>query len=132
MNKRALGFTLIEVMIVVAIVAILAVIAVPSYQSYTLRGHRADAQAYLMNLAQKNQQFFSDNRDYTNDVSSLEAVPSTVSPYYGTPVITKSDGPPPSFTITATPIGSQASDSCGWLAIDNKGAKTSQSGSNCW
>ena len=134
MRNASRGFTLIELMIVVAIVAILAAVAVPSYNNYTRRAHRSDAQNYLMSLAQANAQYFIDNRDYASSVTALNnPVPTSVAPYYGTPVVTVNAGPPPSFSIKATPIGGQASDSCGWLQIDSAGTKSSQSGSSdCW
>ncbi len=131
MRNGSRGFSLIEILVALAIVAILGSIAFPSYQSYIRKGHRADEQNYLMTLAQQNQQYFIDNRDYTTSVTALAAVPASVSPYYGTPVITVTASPP-SFSITATPIGSQAADSCGALTINSAGTKSSASGSGCW
>ncbi|WP_153109276.1 type IV pilin protein [Propionivibrio limicola] len=115
------GFTLIELMIVVAIVGILASIAYPSYQEYVRRGHRADAQAYLMDVAQRQQQYFTDNRSYAGDVATLNAAaPSSITPYYTIAIVTGAT--PPSFSVTATAIGTQLAD--GNLSIDNTGAKT--------
>ena len=121
---RGRGFSLIELMVVVAVVGILASIAYPSYQDYVKRGHRADAQAYLMDVAQRQQQYFTDNRSFAADVATLnDPVPSNVSPFYTVSIATGAT--PPSFTVTATAVGAQTSD--GNLTIDNTGAKTPSS-----
>ncbi len=123
MRKRSFGFTLIELMIAVVVVAILAAVAYPSYQSSMRKGHRADAQAHLMDLAQREQQYFTDNRAFANSPTVLQTpVPSTVSPYYTITITAPAGATPPTFTITATPIASQVPD--GPLTIDNTGAKT--------
>lgn len=58
------GFTLIEVMIVVAIVAVLAAVAVPSYREYVLRGQIPEATTRLATMQVQLEQFFQDNRTY--------------------------------------------------------------------
>ena len=63
-RKVATGFTLIEVMIVVAIVAILASIALPSYQEYILRGKITEATSTMSELRLRAEKFFGDNRTY--------------------------------------------------------------------
>lgn len=116
------GFTLIELMIVVVVVGILAAVAYPSYQEYIRRSNRAAAQGYMMDLAQRQQQYFTDNRAYADTVALLNAaVPSDVATRYTISIVT-ADGPPPSFTITATAQGVQAPD--GDLSIDSAGRKT--------
>ena len=124
MRAKQQAFTLIELMISVAIVGILAMIAFPSYQQYLIRGNRGAAQAQMMDIANRQQQFFLANRAYASKTaleSSGYALPNDVSGKYGY-AITVGTGTPPSFTITFTPTGSQASD--GALTLDSAGIKT--------
>lgn len=124
-NRRSdAGFTLIELMITVAIVAILAAIAYPAYTSHTVRANRAAAQAQILDLANRQQQFLLTGRAYASKTDlegSGYALPVELSSRYdysvsiGTATV-------PSFTITFTPKGSQAVD--GDLTINSEGGKT--------
>lgn len=118
-QKRQKGFTLVEVLIVVAIIGILASIAIPSYREYVIRSNRTEAQAFLMTLAQQQQQFLMDARTYAGSVAALgKTTPAGVAEHY-TIEIDTADAPP-TFTITATPASAmQAGD--GNLTIDQAG-----------
>jgi type IV pilus assembly protein PilE len=88
------------------------------------KNNRAAAESYLGDVAQRQQQYLLDQRSYASDVSTLGVpTPASVTPYY-TIAIAVAAGPPPSFTASATPIGSQAGDLSGQpLTITNAGAK---------
>lgn len=70
-RKSQLGFTLVELMIVVAIVGILASFAVPSYTDYVVRSKRALAQQLMLEIASKQEQFMLDNKTYANGLNQL-------------------------------------------------------------
>jgi len=66
---QARGFTLIEILIVVAVLAIIAAIAVPSYTQYITRGKIAEATSTLADLRVKMEQYYADNRRYSTDAA---------------------------------------------------------------
>ena len=131
MNKRShlrkyrsrSGFTLIELMITVAVVGILAAVALPSYTQYIIRGKRAAAEAQMLTIMNREQQYLLANRAYA-DKTTLEAngyiLPSEVSAAYSY-TLALGTANVPSFTITFSPSGSQASD--GNLTLDSEGVK---------
>jgi type IV pilus assembly protein PilE len=123
-KQRARGFTLIELMVVVAIVGILAAVAYPSYMSYVRKTARSAAQSYMLTIAAKQEQYMLDARDYTTTIGTgglaLSAPPETVGRY--TFAVTKAAGPPPTFTVAATAVGSQVSD--GDLGLTSAGVKS--------
>lgn len=129
--KRTRGFSLIELMIAVAIVGVLVAIAYPSYTNSLVKGNRANAKSFLLEVAQKQQQFLMDNRAYGSQ-AEIEAALGGVAKFpkeftnFYTLTIVLIPGPPPGFQARAVPIGGKRQQNDGWLEIDHTGAKTSQ------
>jgi type IV pilus assembly protein PilE len=118
------GFTLVELMIVVAVIGILASIALPNYQEYLKKARRSAAQSHMMDIAQRQQQYLVDARSYATTLSILGVdTPADVATYY-TVELEASDGPPPSFIVTATPVTGTPQAGDATLTLDNTGAKT--------
>jgi len=121
---RARGFTAIELMIVAVVIAVLASVALPAYNQTLVRANRAAAQAYLLDLANREEQFLLDARTYTTTVSDLLAPPASVSPYYTIAVTVPSGSTlANAYLITATPIASSIQKNDGALKIDQDGVK---------
>ncbi len=133
MNKLS-GFTLIELMIVVAIVAILATIAYPSYQEHVRKTRRAQGKADMLELAQQLERIYTTDRDYT--AATTICGEALQSPQSGTAYYTIAvECDATSFQITTTPQGSQAVDKCGILGLNQLGERTATGplgNVNCW
>ena len=118
--KTQKGFSLIELLVVVAIIAILAAVAIPSYQHYVVKANRTAAQSFMMDLANREKQYMLDARAYADFTALGVSAPAEVSKHYNVaivPVVT-----PPSFVITATPYTNQQT-SDGPLTLGSDGAK---------
>lgn len=96
---RVAGFTLIELMVVIAIIGILAAVAIPQFGSYRRRGFDADAQANVRNMALAQEAYFLENNTYTADPDDLGAFGYTQSANI-TPAVTT--GNATTFVVTAT------------------------------
>lgn len=136
------GFTLIEVMIVVAIIGIIAAIAYPSYQQYVLRSWRTQGQGCLLELAQIME------RRYTASANmQYSALPETAGAITGFCAMGNGlnnryrftqavNGAAGTFTLTATPAGAQASDTdCAAMTVNQlgqKGAAGTLGAAGCW
>lgn len=129
--RNTAGFTLIELMVVVVIIGILAAVALPSYQEYVKRGNRVAAQSQMMDIANREQQYMLANRVYTATGADLGySLPGDVGARYSYAITVDNVGPPPSFTITFTPAGTQASD--GTLVLTSAGVKTRAGDASKW
>ncbi len=138
-NQSTSGFTLIELMIVVAIIGVLAAIAVPMYGSYVEKSRRTDGKAKLMQVAQSLERCFTTLSAYNNnncDVVTGWAVNDVSDENFYTV-----DTDPPgtltatAFTLIARPQGAQANDTdCTTLTLDHLGQKaaTGADTSVCW
>ncbi len=140
--KRQKGFTLIELMLVVAIIAILSAIAIPSYNQYVLASQRTVAKNTLMDIANRQETFFANNKTYTSSLTNL----GLSDPYYvdengsttaanALYAITLASATT-TFTATATPQNAVASDAtCGIYTLDQSEGKTFSKGGSvddCW
>jgi type IV pilus assembly protein PilE len=143
---RLAGFTLIEVMIVVAIVGILTLIAYPSYTSYVKRANRSQAEQLMLNIANREQQYMLDARSFTTTIGSgglnigntdgWTCTASCVNNFYTVSAVAVA-GPPVSFYITAAPSGSQVADGTLYFNADStgtysEGARSRTAGDNKW
>lgn len=142
MKNNIRGFTLIEIMIVVAIVGIIASIALPSYRDSVTRTNRNVAKADLMEL----QQWMERNYTLTNRYDQLpdattitiDSLPRKISPRSGTKKydITFLSGPSQTaYTLKATPTSSQSDAACGFLAVSSASVRSvggTSSISDCW
>lgn len=131
--RRQSGFTLLELMIVVAIVAILMAIAIPSYLRYGYRARRPDGQELLLRIANAQERFYAtENRYGSLGEVGFDNPAISEKKYYSVtlPAVSSS-----AFTATAAPQGDQAKDDCGSLSINSVGEKTASGSTNngtCW
>jgi type IV pilus assembly protein PilE len=146
--RRQRGFTLIELMVVVAIVALLAAVGLPSYQNYVLKSNRSVAKTKLLELAARQEQYFSDNKVYTNNLQLLGVAASPMSvdsrgswvavgsatQRYTISAAISNGGM--SFTLTADTAGEQTKDdsNCATLTLTETGLRggTGALAAACW
>ncbi len=124
--RNTSGFTLIELMITVVIVAILAAIAYPSYTQYIQRTNRSAAQQFMLEIANREQQYLMDTRLYTATVGTNGlnlTEPSDVTGKYSVTVVVANSATPPTFTITATPVAGGPMSGTPTMTLNSAGVK---------
>lgn len=129
MRRRNSGFTLVELMIVVAIVAILAAIAYPSYTRYVEQARRADGKSALLDAAQRLERCHTQTNTYVGCTFGAVS-PDGFYAIAADPAVTAM-----TFTLTATPQGAQANSPCGTYSLTSNGTRavTGPLGADrCW
>ncbi|MEZ0153241.1 MAG: type IV pilin protein [Candidatus Reddybacter sp.] len=131
--RRSLGFTLIELMIVIAIVAILAAVAYPSYLNSIRTARRADAMDAVLTLQNLQEKWRASNTTY----GTLAEIGGDAASTDGHYTIGVSGNTATAYVLTATPTGSQAADTrCATMTLtvsagSPRGVKDGTSG-DCW
>ncbi|ADC70735.1 pilus assembly protein [Thioalkalivibrio sp. K90mix] len=136
-QNRPKGFTLIELMIVVAVIAIIAVIAYPAYQNHILKAQRADAHDSLLRIQLEQERFRANNPEYAGNSELTESRPVglglndvTDDGHYNLAISSSSGS---GFTATATATGRQANDSsCGTITLEVSGGQAARTPEACW
>lgn len=129
------GFTLIELMIVVAVIAVLAAIAIPNYSEYVRKSHRAQAKVDLAEYMQLAERYHTVNNTYVGFalLDTQKQTPRDGGTAWYTLAISPAAGAN-TITIVATASGNQTADKCGNLSLNQAGQKTASKSTvaNCW
>lgn len=124
-KKLQQGFTLVEIMIVIAIIGILAAIAIPSYTDYVRQARATEATGALADMRIRMEQYFQDNRTYVGGPCAAPTGISTTFFTYSCSV----PGTATAYTLAATGAGEMAAYT---YSINQNNTKTSSFNAACW
>jgi type IV pilus assembly protein PilE len=137
------GFSLIELLVVVAVMGILATLSVASYRRYVLRANRTEARTALLAVQVAQEKFFLQNNTYALDIATVIAAPpgglgvsldSTGLTPGGHYTVSFTAATANTYTLQAVATGTQTKDdaTCLTFQVDDKGTLTPAAGTNCW
>jgi type IV pilus assembly protein PilE len=126
--QRKRGFTLIELLVAVTVISILTAVAIPSYSTYIRKSRRPDAKTALLDLAAREERYYTVNNSYTTTAASLgyATLPLNLgtgsTPDYSL-TVAASATTATTFSLIAVPLNDQLSDTCGSYTLDNFGTQ---------
>jgi type IV pilus assembly protein PilE len=135
MIKKTRGFTLIELMIVLAILSIVVAIGYPTYLEQVRKSRRADGMGELLKLADRMERAYTDRGVYPGNLSEVYVATTTDSGLYTLSIVSANNV---SFTISAAPtsVKNQNKDKCHTFTLTSLGDKSVSNGSlgttDCW
>ena len=133
MRKTSRGFSLIELMIAVAILGILATIAYPTYLDKVRAAKRVEAKSALLRIANREEQYYTIQHEYTKDLSSLGMNTKENGAYVtdnGAYIVSVGyrNNDPQTFQIVASATKDQNNDQCVTFGINEIGKKSASGG----
>jgi len=134
--QRKRGFTLIELMIVVAVIGILVAIAYPAYTDQVRKARRAEAKATLQRVMNHQERYYTSNNAYTDDLTDIDTFGTdpVASPegWYNVAAAFCTAGDDQCVELTATPQNDQTNDTCGNFTLDSLGVRGVSGSGDCW
>jgi type IV pilus assembly protein PilE len=142
-SRRARGFSLIELMIVIAVIAIVSTLAITSYKRYVMRANRTEARLALLSIQASQEKFFLQNNQYAQSLATAIAAPPaglgvaldvagvTLGGHY---TVSFTAATPTTYTVQAVATGTQTADTaaCLTFTINDQGVRTPADSTGCW
>lgn len=131
-KRKLLGFTLIELMIVIVVIAILASIAFPAYQSYVMRAERADARNALTEVLLRQERHRANNPEFADNLGDLNLGDQSAEGLWSIGITGTTDGQV--FTAQASKVGGITDSDCEKMEVSvNRGdGETARTPDICW